>query len=140
MVAAERFWGKRSANAYAWRTLHDRGIRLAFGSDAPVESPNPFWGIHAAVTRRRRDGSPGADGWYPDQRLTVQEALYAYTRGPAYLAGQEARAGFLAPGSLADLIVLGIDPFNCDPVALQDLQPQATMLGGEWVSPDERGL
>ncbi len=140
MVAAERFWGPRSIYAYAWRTLLDRGIRLAFGSDAPVESPNPFWGIHAAVTRRRRDGSPGADGWYPDQRLTVQEALYAYTRGPAYLAGQEARAGFLAPGSLADLIVLGTDPFNCDPAALQEIKPQATMLGGEWVYPDEQGL
>jgi predicted amidohydrolase YtcJ len=133
MVAAERFWGKRTEHAYAWRTLLDRGLTLAFGSDAPVESPNPFWGIHAAVTRRRPDGSPGPEGWHPEQRLTVQEALTAYTSGPAYLAGQEARSGHLAPGSLADLIVLDSDPFTCEPEALKNMQPQATMLGGEWV-------
>jgi predicted amidohydrolase YtcJ len=137
MVAADKFWGSRTAHAYAWRTLLDRGVHLAFGSDAPVESPNPFWGIHAAVTRRRMDGSPGPEGWYPEQRLTVQEALTAYTIGPAYLAGQEARTGYLAPGCLADLIILDSDPFTCNPDALKNILPKATMLGGEWVYRDE---
>jgi hypothetical protein len=130
---AERHWGDRSAFSYAWRTQLEHGAVLAFGSDAPVESPNPFWGIHAAVTRRRGDGSPGPDGWYPAQRLTVQEALQAYTHGAAYAAGVEDRLGRLAPGYLADLLVLDVNPFTCDPAQIRHIHPLATMLAGEWV-------
>jgi hypothetical protein len=133
MLAADRFWGDRSAHAYAWRTQLDRGARLAFGSDAPVESPNPFWGLHAAHTRRRADGSPGPDGWYPAEKLTLAEALEAYTVGPAYAAYAEHRMGRLAPGYLADLIVLAQDPFACDPDELLKMESAATMVGGEWV-------
>ncbi|MBL8055092.1 MAG: amidohydrolase, partial [Anaerolineales bacterium] len=71
MLMADQFWGARAAGAYAWRTQLAAGAVLAFGSDAPVESLNPFLGLHAAVTRRRADGSPGPDGWYPPQRLSV---------------------------------------------------------------------
>ncbi len=131
--AADRFWGKRSANAYAWRTILDKGTNLTFGSDAPVESPNPFWGIHAAVTRQRHDGTPGPDGWYPDQRITVFEALSAYTVGAAYAAGMEDHQGKLAPGYLADFVVLDIDPFTCETEQLKDIHPLATMIAGNWV-------
>lgn len=133
MLMAERHWGNRSAFSYAWRSQLEQGAVLAFGSDAPVESPNPFWGIHAAVTRCRADGSPGSDGWYPAQRLTVLEALRAYTHGPAYAAGLEDRLGCLAPNYLADLLVLDVDPFSCNPVQLREVRPLATMVAGEWV-------
>ena len=132
MVMADRFWGQRAALSYAWRTQLEHGARLAFGSDAPVESPNPFWGLHAAVTRRRDDGSPGAEGWYPEQRLKLGEALHGFTSGPAYASGMEARSGRLAPGYLADLLVLDRDIFEIDPQAIKETRPTATMVGGAW--------
>jgi len=133
MLMADRFWGSRAALSYAWRTQLEAGATLVFGSDAPVESPNPFLGLHAAVTRRRVDGSPGTPGWYPEQRLNFLEALQAYTTGPAYAAGWEDRLGRLSPGYHADLVVLNEDPLNCAPETLADLEPVGTMLGGEWV-------
>jgi predicted amidohydrolase YtcJ len=133
MLMADKYWGARSAYAYASRSQLEAGAHVAFGSDAPVESPNPFWGIHAAVTRRRADGSPGPQGWHPEQRLSVQEALEGFTLGPAYAAYAEDRRGRLAPGFLADLVVLEKDPFECDPAEVKDLQSSATMVGGEWV-------
>ncbi|MBM3178996.1 MAG: amidohydrolase [Chloroflexi bacterium] len=133
MFAADRFWGTRSAFAYAWRTQLKHGAHLAFGSDAPVESPNPFWGIHAAVTRQRADGSPSAEGWYPEQKLTLAEALSAYTLGAAYAANAEHRLGKLAENYLADLIVLDHDPFLIEPNALLKLHATATLINGEWV-------
>ncbi len=133
MSAADLYWGERARLAYAWRTQAAHGAPLAFGSDAPVESPNPFWGLRAAVTRRRVDGSPGAAGWYPEERLSMQAALEAYTVGPAYAAGMEDRLGRLAPGYEADLIVVEKDPFTCPPDALLSLGSSATMLAGQWL-------
>jgi predicted amidohydrolase YtcJ len=133
MRMADRHWGERTALAYAPRTQLQAGARLIFGSDAPVETPNPFLGLHAAVTRRRADGSPGADGWHPEQRLSLLEALHGYTSGPAYAAWMEDRLGRLAPGFLADLIVLESDPFKIDPHELRHLLPERTMVAGEWV-------
>ena len=133
MPAADRFWGDRSALAYAWRTQLNHGAPLAFGSDAPVESPNPFLGLHAAVTRRRADGSPSAEGWYPEQKLTLAEALSAYTVGAAYAANAELRLGKLAENYLADLIVLDQDIFSIDPNELLRTSANATMINGEWV-------
>jgi predicted amidohydrolase YtcJ len=133
MHAADRHWGVRSAGAYAFRTLQETGARLCFGSDAPVESPNPFLGIHAAVTRRRPDGSPSGEGWYPGQRLSLEDALLGFTVGPAYAAGLERRLGRLAPGFFADLIVLERDPFTLPADDLHLVKPSATMVGGEWV-------
>ena len=132
-VMADRFWGDRSANAYAWRTMLKHDTHLAFGSDAPVESPNPFWGLHAAVTRQRQDGSPGPSGWHPEQRLTITQALQGFTTGAAYAAGMEDCLGMLAPGFLADLLVLDADPYTCQPEALKDICPLGTMVGGKWV-------
>jgi predicted amidohydrolase YtcJ len=133
MLAADRLWGDRSALAYAWRTQLNFGAHLAFGSDAPVESPNPFWGLHAAVTRRRADGTPSAEGWYPEQKLTLAEALSAYTVGAAYAANAEHRLGKLSEGYLADLIVLEQDIFSIDPNDLLTTSAAATMIDGEWV-------
>lgn len=133
MLAADHWWGERAKLAYAPRTQLEAGASLAFGSDAPVESPNPFLGLHAAVARRRADGSPGPEGWYPEQRLSMAEALAGFTTGAAYAAGMEDRLGRLSPGYYADLIVLEEDPFTCAPDSLLTMQPVATMLGGEWV-------
>jgi len=133
MLAAEKYWGERVNLAYAWRTQLDSGATLAFGSDAPVEAPNPFWGLHAAITRRRADGLPGPLGWLPQQCLTIREALEAYTTGAAYAGGQEDQLGRLSPGHYADLIVLEKNPFTCDPDELLNLQSSATMLAGEWL-------
>jgi predicted amidohydrolase YtcJ len=133
MDMADRYWGERAAFAYAWREQLEQGSHLAFGSDAPVESPNPFFGLHAAVTRRREDGIPGANGWYPGQRLSLEQSMRAYTIGPAYAAGMENRLGKLSPGYHADLLILDEDPFNCDPDYLRTIQPSATMIAGQWV-------
>src|SRR5688572_30040943 len=135
MLMADACWGERSRLAYALRTQLEYGARLALGSDAPVESPNPFLGLYAAVTRRRADGSPSPEGWYPEQKLTMAEAWEGFTLGPAYAAYMENRLGRLAPNYLADLIVLDAsqDPFTCAPEDLLTMQSSATMVGGEWV-------
>jgi predicted amidohydrolase YtcJ len=133
MDMAERYWGKRSAWAYGFKSQLDYGTRLVFGSDAPVESPNPFLGVHAAVTRRRRDGEPGGQGWHPEQRLTVQQSLEAYTLNPAVISGMGDRLGKIAPGFLADIVVLDQDPYTCLPEDLHRIKPVKTMVAGEWV-------
>ncbi|MFQ5945687.1 MAG: amidohydrolase, partial [Anaerolineae bacterium] len=94
MELADRYWGQRSRRAYAWRSLLDAGAVLAFGSDAPVETWNPWAGIHAAVTRQRANGQPPG-GWYPGERLSVEDAVRGYTVGAAWAAGQEDRTGSL---------------------------------------------
>ncbi|HEX8230425.1 MAG TPA: amidohydrolase [Chloroflexia bacterium] len=133
MHAADRLWGARSRYGYAWRSLLEAGAHLAFGSDAPVESPNPFLGIHAAVTRQDADDQP-EEGWYPQERLTVEEAVRAYTEWAAlsapYLPGV---TGTLTPGSAADLLILDRDIFTVDPKELKDAHPLATAIGGEAV-------
>jgi hypothetical protein len=106
---------------------------MAFGSDAPVESPNPFLGLYAAVTRRRADGDPGPDGWYPGQRLSLKQALEGFTIGAAYAGKAENRLGKLMPGFGADLIALDKDIFSVEPDAIKDLKPVRTMVAGRWV-------
>ena len=133
MHMADQFWGERSRLAYAWRTQLLQGARLVFGSDAPVESPNPFLGLFAAVTRCRPDGSPAPEGWIPEEKLTMREAVEAYTINAAYAGGVESQLGRLASGCLADLIVLEKDPFTCPVAELLSMHPSATMVGGEWV-------
>lgn len=133
MFAADRYWGKRAELSYAWRTQLNYGAILAFGSDAPVESPNPFLGLHAAVTRQRADGSPSAEGWRAEQKLTLAEALSAYTFGAAYTANAENRLGKLAKNYHADLIVLDEDVFEIAPDGLLTMSPSAVMIDGDWV-------
>jgi len=104
---ADRYWGpKRTPRAYPWRTLLERGAVLAFGSDAPVEPIDPLLGIHAAVSRRR----PGdRDAWFPAQRLTLDEAIHAYTAGAAYSTGREKEWGTLEVGMRCDATVVDRD-------------------------------
>jgi hypothetical protein len=132
MAMIERACGERARWAYAFRDLLDAGTVLALGSDCPVASPNPFWGIHAAVTRQRRDGTP-TGGWHPAQRLTVAEAVRGYTLGPAHASGQVARQGSLTPGKLADLVVLGRDIFAIPLEEIADTEVWLTVFDGQIV-------
>ncbi|MGW5669689.1 amidohydrolase [Micromonospora sp. NPDC003776] len=116
--------------SYAWRGMLDAGVALAFGSDAPVESPDPFAALYAAVTRARPDGTP-TGGWQPEQRLSMAEALSAHTLGAAYAAGEEDRKGILAPGKLADFIAVDTDPYLESPEAVLHTKVLTTVVGGE---------
>ena len=121
--------------SYGWKTLLDAGAVLAFGSDSPVEEPDPFHGLYAAVTRQRVDGTPEG-GWQPHERLTMAEALHAHTVGSAYAAGDEGRKGMLKPGMLADFVAVDTDILDeqllaHEPVRVHDAQALATVVGGE---------
>jgi predicted amidohydrolase YtcJ len=137
MLQADSLWGARSAGAYAYRSLLEAGVVLAFGSDSPVEDLNVMKGLHAAVTRRRADGSPGPEGWYPQERLSVTEAVYAYTAGAAYASGEELIKGTLSPGKLADLVVLSQDIFAIDPMSILNTKVVATVFDGAFVYTSE---
>lgn len=129
MRVADRRWGRRNRTAYAWRALLDAGAHVAFGTDCPVEPPEPLRGIHAAVTRQLPGGDPPG-GWYPEQRITVSEAIFAYTAGSADALGWGHELGTLAPGFLADAVVLSADPYTADPATLAEIAVQATIFDG----------
>ena len=129
---ADRLWGKRNATSYAWRTLEASGAVLALGSDAPVESLNPWLSIYGAVTRCKLDGTP-TGGWYPELAISRMSALRGFTVGAAYCASSESRQGTLMPGMLADLAVLSADPFTCDAAQLQHITARLTMIEGRVV-------
>ncbi|HLJ60871.1 MAG TPA: amidohydrolase [bacterium] len=125
----DRYWGARSRYAYAFRSLLRCGTHLTFGSDAPVETPDVFAGIYAVATRKRRD-EPARPAWYPEERLTIEEAIAAYTEGPAYAAGEERIKGKLLPGYLADFVALSRDPLAGTPDELPETQVEMTVVGG----------
>ena len=106
------------------------GIPLAGGSDCPVEPADPLWGIHAAVTRKDMKGKPRG-AFYPNERITVEEAVRMFTVGGAYAAFQEGQKGTLEPGKLADFVVLSGDPFRVAPDEIKDLGVEMTVVGGE---------
>lgn len=134
MRMADANWGKaRSAYAYAFRSLWNNGARLAFGSDAPVETFDPLVGIHAAVTRKRRDGGHAPEGWNPQECVTIDEAIYAYTLGAAYAGYGEHELGSIEAGKLADLTVLDRDLTTLPPDEITSAKVQRVMVGGEWV-------
>jgi predicted amidohydrolase YtcJ len=110
----------------------DAGARLAFGSDWPVAPLNPLLGVYAAVTRATLDGKhPG--GWIPSQRLTLEEAMRAYTSGSAYAAFEEKEKGCIAPGMLADLVILSDDLFQIPSARIKDIRVEMTIVGGNLV-------
>jgi predicted amidohydrolase YtcJ len=132
MAKVDRAWGARGSGAYAFATLLASGATLAFGSDTPVETMDPLAGIHAAATRRRADGTPPA-GWYPTERLTVPQAVAAYTTGAAH-AIREPALGRIATGAHADFIVLSGDILAMpDPMRILDARVEMTVVGGETV-------
>jgi predicted amidohydrolase YtcJ len=136
MDMAGHYWGSRCELSYAWRGLLGSGATLAFGSDCPIETLDPLAGIHAAVTRRRADGSPSSDGWIPNQRLSLAQAVHAYTLGAARASGEAHLKGSLVPGKLADLVVLSFDIFEADPMAILDARVDMTVFDGQIVYPD----
>jgi len=122
----------RLSGAYAWKSLLSSSAHLAFGTDAPIENPNPFKGLFAAVTRQDEKLAP-VGGWLPEQRLSREEALRAYTLGSAYAAFEENDKGTLTPGKLADLVVLDRDYFEVPEAEIGTLVPEMTLLGGKVV-------
>ncbi len=132
MPMTEQSIGARSRFAYPFRDMLDAGVTLAFGSDAPVADPNPLFGIHAAVTRQTRDGDPPG-GWYPRQRLSVAEAVWGFTMGPACISGRAHELGSISPGKLADLVVLDRDIFEIEPRAIHQAQVTMTIFDGRVV-------
>ena len=128
---------ERTISSYAWKRFLQEGVVLAGGSDAPVEPIFPWWGIYAAVTRKDLEGNP-AGGWLPDQALTVPEAMDAFTVGSAYAAGEEDVKGTLAPGKLADVVVVDKDPFAVLPEQLKDVKVLQTIVGGKVVYGEEQ--
>lgn len=127
---AERVIGvERARTSYAWRSLLDTHARLAFGSDWDVAPPTPLEGIYAAVTRRTLDGAH-PDGWIPAQKITVEEALRAYTIDGAYAEFQEKDKGSLAVGKLADFVVIDRDLTRTPPAELRDAHVVMTVVGG----------
>jgi predicted amidohydrolase YtcJ len=124
--------GERGRWTYAYKEMLDAGIPVLFSSDAPVCDPSPLVGIHAAVTRQRRDGTPEG-GWYPEQRICVEDAVRAYTTVPAAFYGQSRKMGTLTPGKKADMVILDRDIFKVDPGEIADARVEMTIFDGRIV-------
>jgi predicted amidohydrolase YtcJ len=130
--AEKRIEPERARTTYAFRSLLDSGATLAFGSDWDVAPMNVLMGIYGAVTRRTLDGRH-PDGWIPEQKITVEEAVHAYTMGSAYASFEEKIKGSIEPGKLADLVVLSDDIFSIDPVKIADTKVWMTIFDGTIV-------
>ncbi|MGD0038596.1 MAG: amidohydrolase, partial [Bacteroidota bacterium] len=153
--AESRLGSKRIRSAYAWRSLLNTGIVIPEGSDFPVESPNPFFGIYAACTRQDKNGmpkniddmrkyfQPSADGytdtaafvngWYASEKMTREEAVLGFTTWAAYAAFEENLKGSLERGKLADFIIISKDIFRCPAIEIPAIQVESTVLGGKVV-------
>lgn len=125
--AEQRLGPERILGAYAWRTLRRSGVDLTFNSDLPGSDHSIFYGLHAAVTRRDKNAEPN-EGWYPDQALTIEESLRAYTSWAAYSAFRENDTGVLATGKWADITVMDIDPFEAAVNAPEQLLGGAILM------------
>jgi predicted amidohydrolase YtcJ len=136
LMAEARLGPGRLAGAYAWQSVLRNGAKLAFGSDFPVESPNPFPGLAAAISRQGMDGQPPG-GWIPSERLTFEQALAAFTRGGAYAGFAEDRIGALEPGKWADFIFVDRDASAANPQDLARTKVIETWVGGRraWQTP-----
>jgi predicted amidohydrolase YtcJ len=142
----ERIGRERSKGAYAFRKLKDAGAVLIFGSDSPGTNAaryflNPVYGLYAAVSRQTLEGEPKG-GWFPDQRLTIEEAIEAYTRGPAWASFEEDVKGTLAPGKYADIAVFDtnlVEAGKSDPAKLLKARVLYTIVGGRVVYEQGKG-
>lgn len=130
--APKRLGADRIRGAYAWRKLMDTGVRIANGSDFPVENANPFWGIYAAITRQDHQGNP-ENAWQPDQRMSREDALRGFTTDAAYAAFEEHDKGSIEPGKFADFVVLDRDIMDVPPEDILATAVEMTVLGGEVV-------
>lgn len=129
---AEKRVGERVKDSYNWKTLLDYGVKIPLGTDSPVESPNPFENIYCAVTRMDLEEKPEG-GWLPEQKLTVKEAVKAYTVESAYASYEENVKGSLEVGKFADMAVLSDDIFEIDPIKIKDISCLMTIKGGKIV-------
>jgi predicted amidohydrolase YtcJ len=132
LMAEKRLDPPRLNGAYAWQTALKSGARLAFGSDFPVESPNPFPGLSAAISRQDMEGQPPG-GWLPHERVTFEQALAGFTRDAAYAGFAEGKFGALEPGKWADFILVDRDPTAVDPQALARTDVLETWVAGKKV-------
>lgn len=128
--AQQRVGPERMRTSYAWKTMLRAGILMAGGSDCPVEPPDPLLGIYAAVTRKDLDGKPKG-GFYPNERISVEEAIRLFTVGGAFAEFSEDSKGTLEPGKLADFVVLSHNPFKVSPDDIKDIEVLATVVGGQ---------
>jgi predicted amidohydrolase YtcJ len=141
MIMAQKYWGNRCQNAYAWRSLLDQEADLIFGSDAPVESPNPFYGITASLSRRQIQSTKrnlDDTGWTPHQCLAINDTLNAYCQTPARIGGFKSLIGAINTGMFADLVVLPSNFFRMSPYELMFTKPIATMVNGNWVFKNDK--
>jgi predicted amidohydrolase YtcJ len=130
--AEARIGPDRAGRTYAFRTFLDHGVHLAFGTDWPVAPLDPLLTLYAAVTRATLDGKhPG--GWFPEQRISIQDAIAAYTIGSAYAEFQEKEKGSITPGKLADLVLLSDDVLTIAPAAIRNVHVLKTWLGGKQI-------
>jgi predicted amidohydrolase YtcJ len=121
-----------AATSYNFKTMADTGVHISLGTDCPVESLNPLPNIYSAVTRKDLEGNP-VDGFLPEQRMTVEEAVYAYTAGSAYCSGEENVKGMIKEKYMADMAVLTDDIFEIDPDGIKDAKVRMTVLNGKIV-------
>ena len=131
-MAEDRVGHQRLLGAYAWQRFLKQGTVVAFGSDFPVESPNPFFGLHAAVTRQNHENQPPG-GWFPDQKLSLVQALRAFTLSAAYAGHAEKTQGSLEPGKYADFILIDQDIFTINPQDIWKTRVLGTWVGGKQV-------
>lgn len=129
-LVASRLGAEREPWGYLWRTMAGMQIPLGGGSDSPVETMDPIWGIHCAVTREDGNGQP-AGGWHPQEKLTVAQAVALYTRGSAYVQFAEKEKGQLVPGMLADFAVLSENIFEIPGSRIRDIRVEKTYIGGK---------
>jgi len=133
MLVAQKKWGlDRCQTGYAWKSMLREGIRLQFGSDAPVEHINPLLSFHAAIARQRPDGEP-TGGWFPGERLSLEETIHAFTAVPAWVSRREDRLGAVKAGLRADLTVFAEDLSALAPGALLSVPVEMTLVDGELV-------
>jgi predicted amidohydrolase YtcJ len=130
--AEGRIGHDRSSRTYAFRTFLDHGVRLALGTDWNVAPLNPMLTLYAATTRRTLDGK-NPKGWFPEQKLTIQEAIEAYTMGSAYAEFQENEKGSITAGKLADMVLLSDDVLNIDPIKIRDVKVLKAWVGGKQI-------
>jgi predicted amidohydrolase YtcJ len=130
--AEKRLGHARARYSYAWRSFLDHGAPLAFGTDWPVAPLNPMLGLYAAIARATLDGK-NPDGWIPEEKITLSEAVEAYTMGSAFAEFQERDKGSITPGKLADMVILSDNIFDLKPEAIRNVKVETTIVGGKIV-------
>ena len=130
--AEKRLGHDRARYSYAWHSFLDHGVTLALGTDWPVAPLNPILGLYAAVTRATLDGK-NPDGWIPEEKITLPEAVEAYTMGSAFAEFQEHEKGSITPGKLADMVILSDNIFDFKPEAIRNVKVETTIVGGKVV-------